>query len=97
MAALMHRRMNGYLATVTGLKEPVSGWKVGWDLPRRGLFSFRLMGFVKLGSWVAFLYRRCLFGTKSHNCPARECEAYILNIERANRLIKGMEIVRAAG
>lgn len=24
----MHRRVNGYLATVTGLKEPVSGWKV---------------------------------------------------------------------
>lgn len=28
VATLMHRRVNGYLATVTGLKEPVAGWKV---------------------------------------------------------------------
>lgn len=31
VAKLMHSRVNGYLATVTGLKEPVSGWKVGDD------------------------------------------------------------------
>ncbi|CBJ31829.1 RecName: Full=Pyrophosphate--fructose 6-phosphate 1-phosphotransferase subunit beta; Short=PFP; AltName: Full=6-phosphofructokinase, pyrophosphate dependent; AltName: Full=Pyrophosphate-dependent 6-ph [Ectocarpus siliculosus] len=29
VAILMHRRMSGYLATVTGLKEPVEGWKGG--------------------------------------------------------------------
>lgn len=28
----MHRRKNGYLATVTGLKGPVSDWKVRCDV-----------------------------------------------------------------
>lgn len=38
MATLMHRRKNGYLATVTGLKMDVADWKVwivgvvGWPL-----------------------------------------------------------------
>ncbi len=42
VAALMQRRVNGYLATVTGLKEPVSGWKVRY-IRIRGVLSVAAM------------------------------------------------------
>lgn len=46
VASLMHRRVNGYLATVTGLKEPVAGWKVC------GVQKYRCTKFMKMDGWA---------------------------------------------